>query len=189
MESNPLLTPLALIIGLATLAWFAFLRDKWRFVGPTLAVPIVLLFGFDQRPDVLIADTTQSVAIREGDTMGLLDGRTGSFAVDVWSEHYAIEIQPSLQRARCDSLGCIYRSPDHSIALVENRAAFAEDCRRNTLVITRLYAPSFCAQTAEVIDAADLAVGGVHWLRWNAARGQFDIRTAVAQDRPWRPRR
>lgn len=188
LETNPLLTPLALILGLAALAWFAFLRDKWRFLGPAVAVPLILLFGFDQRPDVLIADTTQSVAIREGEGMGLLDGRTGSFAVDVWSEHYAIEIAPVLEQARCDSFGCIYSGSTYTIALVESRDAFAEDCARNALVVTRLYAPSFC-DAAQVIDAGDLAVGGVHWLRWNANAAAFDVRTAIAQDRPWRPER
>jgi competence protein ComEC len=188
LEANPLLTPSALIVGLVALAWFAFLYDKWRFLGPALAVPVILLFGFDTRPDVLIADTTQSVAIREGAGMGLLDGRTGSFAVDVWSEHYAIEIAPSLERARCDSLGCIYAGDGYTIALVERQDAFAEDCQRNTLVITRLYTPSFC-KTTQVIDAGDLATGGVHWLRWNSEAGRFDVRPAITQDRVWRPQR
>ena len=49
-----ILVSLALILGLAALAWFAFFRTRWRLLGPALAVPLVLLFGFDLRPDVLI---------------------------------------------------------------------------------------------------------------------------------------
>jgi len=188
LETNPLLTPAALVIGLAGLGWFAFLKDWWRLLGPALALPLVLLFGIDQRPHVLIADTTQAVAIETADGMALLDGRTGSFAVDVWSEHYAIEIAPALQGASCDSLACIYANDAYSIALVESPDAFAEDCGRNDLVITRLYAPLFCQSLAQVVDASSIAEGGVHWMRWNAAAGRFDIRTAINQNRPWRPR-
>src|SRR5690606_3747912 len=85
LTGNPLLTSLALVIGLAALAWFAFLNSWWRLLGPALAVPLVLLAGLDQRPDILIADSTQAVALRSEAGMGLITGRTGSFAVDVWS--------------------------------------------------------------------------------------------------------
>jgi competence protein ComEC len=175
------------MIGLLALAWFAFLQSYWRLAGPVLAIPLVLIFGLDQRPDVLIADTTQAVAVRGTEGMGLLTGKAGSFAVDVWSEHYQEEIAPILPGARCDSLACIADAGSFSVAVVKSAEAFAEDCARHQLVITRLRAPQSCRAQAKVVDARDLAAGGVHWLRWDAGAGGFEVRTAVPNlTRPWR---
>lgn len=186
LTGNPLLTGVALIIGLAALAWFAFINNWWRLLGPAMALPLLLLFGFDQRPDVLIADTTQAVALRSAEGLGMISGRTGSFAVDAWAEHYQEVIAEAVPDLHCDSLGCIARTPDFSIAVVKNAAAFAEDCGLHDLLIARVRAPATCTG-GQIIDAGDLAAGGVHWLRWNETAGRFDIRTAIPSlTRPWR---
>lgn len=186
LTGNPLLTVWALIIGLAALAWFAFLPTRWRLAGPLLAVPLVLLFGLDHRPDVLIADTTQAVAVRQGEAMGLVTGRGGSFAVNVWSDHYQEKIADTFEGARCDRLGCIARTPEFSIAVIKNAAAFAEDCGLHDLVVARLRAPVTCKGSL-VIDSEDLQAGGVQWLRWDGSAARFDLRTAIPNlNRPWR---
>src|SRR5690606_32491547 len=64
IDASPLLAPLALVMGLAALGWFAFLPTWHRLIGPAIMVPAVALFGLDRPPDVLIADTTQAVAVR-----------------------------------------------------------------------------------------------------------------------------
>ncbi|WP_210283027.1 ComEC/Rec2 family competence protein [Devosia subaequoris] len=184
---NPLLAGWTLVVGLIALAWFAFLETRWRLLGPALALPVILAFGFEPRPDILIADTTQAVAIRDGDEMSLVTGRTGSFAVNVWSDHYQTEITAPHPAARCDSLGCILADPAYSVAAVRNAAAFAEDCGRHDLLIARIYPPQFCYAAGQVIGPRELKEGGVHWLVWNAAAGQFDIRPAIENlNRPWR---
>ena len=186
LTGNPLLSGLALVIGLIALAWFAFLNSWWRLLGPAVAVPLILLVGLDQRPDILIADSTQAVALRTEAGMGLITGRTGSFAVDVWSEHYQEPIVAKAEGALCDSLGCIATTDRFSVAVIRNGAAFAEDCGRNDLVIARIRAPATCTGS-QVIDADALAAGGVHWLRWDDGAARFDIRTAIPNlTRPWR---
>lgn len=185
--ANPLLTETALVIGVAGLAWFAFLRNWWRLLGPALALPLILLCGLDSRPDLLIADSTQAIAMRlEDGGLGLISGKTGSFAVDVWSQHYQQTIQPTAPGVLCDSLACIARNDRYSIAVIKNAAAFEEDCGLHDLIITRLAKPVLC-QNKQVIDASDLSQGGVHWLLWNTATSQFDVRTAIPNvTRPWR---
>ena len=184
LEQNPILTPAALVIGFAALGWFAFFPGWWRLAGPALAVPIIALVGFDQRPDIIIADSTQAVALRQGETYGLLAGRMGSFAVEVWSDHYRRDIAASLEGARCDAAACLYDGSNYRVALVREADAFWEDCGWADLVITRIRAPAYCSAPT-VIDAAAIARGGVHWLRWTGEG--FDIRTARgAVERPWR---
>lgn len=187
MTGNPLLAGWTLGLGLFALAWFAFIESRWRFLGPAVASAIIVLFGFVTRPDILIADTTQAVAIRQGDSMALASGRTGSFAVDAWSGHFQSEIAATHPGARCDSLACIVTTPQYSVAVVRGAAAFAEDCGSHDLVITRIRPPGHCYATGQVIGAAELAAGGVHALTWDEAAGRFDIRPAIESlARPWK---
>ena len=187
LQANPLLLPVALLTGLLAMAWFAFVRNYWRFAGPVLAIPAILIFGLDARPDVLIADSTQAVAVRDGAGLGLLTGKDGTFAVDVWSQYYQEAIVATTAGAHCDSLACAFTTDRFSISVVKSPDAFDEDCARHDLVIARIPAPAFCRAETQVIDAADLRAGGVQWLRWEATAGRFEIRPAVPNlTRPWR---
>ncbi|HEV7293545.1 MAG TPA: ComEC/Rec2 family competence protein [Devosia sp.] len=186
LTGNPLLTSSALLSSLGALAWFAYFQNWWRLIGPALAVPLILLFALDSRPDILIADSTQSVAVRVATGLKLATGRTGSFAVDAWSEHFQEEIAASADGTTCDSLGCIVRTPRFTVAVVKNVAALPDDCGAHDLLIARIPVPATCTG-GQVIDADDLARGGVHWLRWQDGAGQFEIRPAISNlNRPWR---
>jgi competence protein ComEC len=135
----------------------------------------------------LIADTTQAVAVRDGTGLSLVSGRTGSFAIDVWSQYYQSEIAETHSGAHCDGLGCIVKTARFSIAVIRNAAAFAEDCYGQSLVIARISAPKGCGAAGQIITAQDLKRGGVHWLRWDEAAGRFEIRPAIETlSRPWR---
>lgn len=186
LSYSPLLTPLALTIGLAAFASFTFLSTWHRLIGPVVAVPLVLLFALDRPPDVLIADTTQAIAMRGADGLALVAGKAGSFAVDVWAETYGDPITAASPLS-CDSIGCFGESPrGFAVALALDPAAFYEDCALADLVIARRPAPASCAAKT-IIDADALARGGVHWLRWEEARGTFEVRPAIPPlSRPWR---
>ena len=187
LTGNPILAGWTLLAGLAALAWFAFIEGRWRLLAPAMLLPIILLFGFAPRPDVLIADTTQAVAVRDGTGMGLVTGRTGSFAVDVWSQHFQTEIATTHSGTHCDSLGCIVKTEQFSIAVIRNAAAFPEDCVGQNLIVTRISAPKGCGASGQMITPQDLARGGVQWLRWDETAGRFEIRPAIETlSRPWR---
>jgi len=186
LNASPLLTPLSLVIGLAALAWFSFLRTRWRLLGPAVALPMIILFAVDRPPDVLVADTTQAVAVRTEEGLALASGKAKSFSVMIWSDTYAQQIEAMQSGLACDKLACIARAaPGFSVSVVKSPDAFGEDCANVDLVVTRLYAPAYCRRETQVIDAADLRVGGVQWLRWTG--GGFDLRPAIPQlNRPWR---
>jgi competence protein ComEC len=179
---HPLLTPLSLIFGLVALGWFAFFQGRYRLIGPALLVPAVLLLAMDRPPDVLVADTTRAVALRGADGLALIDGKSQSFAVEVWRDTYGEPIGPGT--AKCDSIACLAEGPGFSVAIVDDPAGFYEECATADLVITRRDAPATCAASV-VIDADTLASGGVHWLRWTG--DTFEIRAAkTGLSRPWR---
>jgi competence protein ComEC len=188
IDTSPLLKPVALLFGLAALAWFAFFSNWFRLAGPALLLPAVLLFGLDQRPDVLVADTTMALAYRAEGGLQLVTGKPGTFAVDVWQETYGEPITAGT--VRCDSVGCIADSPrGFRMVVVKDPAGFYEDCGSVDLVVTRLRAPAGCTAPT-IVDAIDLARGGVHWLRWDAGRRSFEVRPAITgPTQPWRAAR
>lgn len=183
---SPILTPLALGIGIAAFAWFTFLPTWHRLIGPVLAIPLIALLALDRPPDVLIADTTQATAMRVDSDMALIAGKGDSFAVDVWRETYEDPIKAPSPLA-CDSVGCFGQSPrGFTVALIRDPSGFYEDCAEADLVIARREVPPSC-EAATIIDADALARGGVHWLGWNAASRSFEVRPAIPPvSRPWR---
>lgn len=187
LNASPLLTPQALGIGLAAFAWFAFLPTWHRLIGPALMVPAVLIFALDQPPDVLIADTTQAIAIRGATDLELVAGKGTSFAVGVWRDTYNANIEGPSALVRCDSVGCFGQSPrGFAVAIVKDPVAFYEDCAIADLVITRIPAPADCGAMT-IIDATTLATGGTQWLRWQPDSGLFERRPAIPPlQRAWR---
>jgi competence protein ComEC len=185
-DASPLLAPVALLMGLAALAWFTFFTSWHRLIAPVLLIPAVLVFALDNPPDVLVADTTQAVALRGDAGLQLVVGKAGSFAVDVWQETYGEAIEPG-SLLKCDGVGCFGTSSrGFTVAIVRDPAGFYEDCGMADLLIARRTVPATC-RAGTVIDAGTLARGGVQWLRWDGARGAFEIRPAIPQlSRPWR---
>jgi competence protein ComEC len=186
LDSSPLLAPVALLLGLAALAWFTFLSTWHRLILPVLLIPAVWLFALDHPPDVLVADTTQAVALRGEAGLELVAGKADSFAVDVWRETYGEAIEPGAL-LKCDSVGCFGASSrGFTLAIVRDPSGFYEDCGLANLLIARRPVPANCG-AGTVIDAETLSRGGVQWLRWDAARGGFEIRPAIPEiSRPWR---
>ncbi|WP_196258293.1 ComEC/Rec2 family competence protein [Pelagibacterium limicola] len=189
-DPSPLLAPSALIVCFAALGWLGFYRTRIRLLGPLVAVPVIFLFCAEQAPDVLVADSTQAVAVRHDGQLALVAGRVGTFAVNVWSERYMETILPSHEQTGCDALGCIIdTSLGFALALAKDPAAFAEDCDLADLVITRMPAPAGCSQSATVIDAASLERYGTHALYWNESAHQFAVKTSISDPaRHWRIR-
>ena len=184
LDATPLLAPLALVLGLAALAWFAFFTDRWRLLGPLLLLPAVPLLALERPPDVLIADSTQAVAVRSAAGMQVVVGKPQSFAVDVWRETYGGAFDGAA--TGCDSIACVGTgAPGFRFAIVRDPAGFYEECGAD-LVIARRQVPGTCAAPT-IIDARQLRRGGVHLLRWDAQRGAFDVHPAITDlNRPWR---
>ena len=187
-DPSPLLAPSALAVCLGALAWLAFYQSRLRLVGPVLAVPLIFLFCTEPSPDVLIADSTQAVAVRHEDGLSLMAGRLNTFATNVWSERYMEPVGARHEDTGCDSTGCILASSEgYSVALALSPAVLAEDCLFADLVIARFSVPHACRLATTVIDSTDLSSGGVQALYWHPETKTFTIRTAITDaNRLWR---
>lgn len=184
---SPLLTPLALLIGLGAFAWFAFLGNWWRLLGPALALPLIALLALDRPPDVLVADTTQAIAARGETGLELVTGKAGSFAVTVWADSLGEAIAPRGPGWSCDKSGCTGASPaGFTLAAPKTATAFDTACGTADLIVYRARTPKDCAPSL-VIDALSLRQSGALWLTWSAPDHRFAIRqSTTSRNRPWR---
>jgi len=127
--------------------------------------------------------------VRAADGRLALIGRTPAFVAEQWfkADGDARKLsEPALkQGARCDALGCTVRMSDgRAVALTNDRRAFAEDCRRAAIVISRLRAPASC-QAALVIDRAFLAQHGATAVRLTASGMDVVTTRRMDEARPW----
>jgi competence protein ComEC len=140
------------------------------------------------RPDVLVAADGWTVAVRRRDgQLSILHSGRDRFAIKDWLASDADARDPqdaSLQDGvRCDGAGCIGSLPDgRFVAYALSPSAFAEDCARAAVVISRRAAPGACQAT--LIDRTVWRAQGAIVLRrtgngfeWSAGRPPGYART------------
>jgi len=91
----------------------------------------------------------------------------------------------------CDGLGCVYRIRGNIVALAQDVAALAEDCRRSDIVISAVSVRGRCPAARIVIDRFDLWRAGAHAV-WLGGKGKETRVVSVADargQRPWTPAR
>ena len=170
------------------------------------AVPFLVLglagAALGHRDDILVAPTGDAIAVRAADgRLGIL-GKPGSFTAEQWLRAdgdprdaagsdtvtgKAARAALAAPGSRCDRLGCVAPLPGGGVvALVSDAAAFAEDCRRATIVVTPLVAPEPCSARVVLDRVALEASGAVALVRRGEAWARREARAAGA-DRPWSP--
>ena len=138
--------------------------------------------------DMAVAPTGEAVAYRGADGKLAVMGRgRNAFSAEQWLRADADGRAPAeaLSKAGCDKLGCVgYLGGRKAIALVLDRAAFAEDCTRADIIVTPLFAPAGCA-AAIVIDRDKLIETGALTLSFVKDRAEMRRDRAEDEDRPW----
>ncbi|MBM6581449.1 ComEC/Rec2 family competence protein [Microvirga sp. BT689] len=130
---------LVLTIPASALRWLAVFP-----AGAGLAFAAV-----PHRYDIFIDREGAGAAVRSGNGRLALVGRPSDFVVEQWlradGDGRNTDDSSLRRETRCDSAGCVvltgHRWP---VAFVQDYAAFEEDCRRVSVIITRLQAPSTC---------------------------------------------
>ncbi|MGB9207515.1 MAG: ComEC/Rec2 family competence protein [Pseudolabrys sp.] len=143
-----------LLVGTAGMLLICLLRTPLRLSGAALVLGVSLWAITSPRPDVLVADDGQTVAIRGPDgRLSVLRSSRDTFAVKEWLAAGADARTPkdaSLNTGvTCDAIGCIGRLADGRLASMALEVeAFAEDCARAAVVVSARGAPSSsCAAT------------------------------------------
>ena len=179
--------------------WLCLWRSRWRFLGLAVIGGGLLLAGLDRRPDILVDGDARVMAVRgEDGRLWLSTRQRGRFVTDMWLRRDGQAEVPIWPRAgagapaaglRCDTLGCIRRQGDRTIAFVRDPRALSEDCGRADLVISTVPVWDLCPSPEAVVDRFDLWRGGAHalWLEPDGARVETVAEARGA--RPWVARR
>jgi competence protein ComEC len=139
--------------------------------------------------DIYIDRDGSGAAVRAGSGRLVVIGRVPAFVAEQWLKADGDGRKaddPSLRAgARCDPLGCVMELHDaRTVALVRDRRAFAEDCRRAAFVITRLPAPPTCRPPV-MLDRAFFAAHGAAAIRFTAAGPAIVTARRPSETRPW----
>ncbi len=178
-----------LLLGSAGLVVLGLLKSPLRLAGAFfIAVASVWAIRTPQ-PDVLVSPDAASFAVRTATgRLSILKTGSDSFAPTQWLAADAdarTGKDKELQNGfTCDDAGCVARLADGSIvAIARTPEAFAEDCRRAAVVLSRRNAPPDCA--ALVIDRKAWQRGGAIALRRVGTAWEITEARPPGYDRPW----
>ena len=183
----------ALLLVVAGFLWLAIWRERWRYLGLLPLVVAVPIAALAPHPDILIAETGTTAAIRGSDGRYRIVGlKANRFAVETWLRADADPraVSEALENGvRCDPFGCVTELQDGTrVAVSLKPEALADDCRMADVIISRFSAPAFCNDAATVIDRADLRRGGAHALYRIAGKGEEErFRIEIAYPPSRRP--
>lgn len=176
--------------------WLCLWRRPWRLAGLALIAAGLAAMPAAPRPDLVVSDDGQLVAIRASDGRLLFsDGRRGRFEREMWLRREGHDAwgtfadDGAAAGLACDRLGCIFRAAAMTIAVIVDERALAEDCRAADVLISAVPVRRYCPRPRLVIDRFDVWRYGAHAV-WLDAAGPRAISVAqIRGERPWAPAR
>ncbi len=181
--------PGPLLLASLGLLLVCLLRTPLRWSGAALGVVAALWAMATPRPDILISGDGHSAALRGADgRLSILRTGRDTFAIREWlaadADPRAAKDKTLREGVRCDALGCIGALRNgRLVAYALSPAAFAEDCARASVVISRRSAPGACA--AKLIDRRVWRMRGAVTLRRDGDRFVEEAARPIGYDRPW----
>jgi competence protein ComEC len=179
----------SLLLAVAGFLWLTLWRERWRFAGLIplmLAVPVA---AATPHADILVNGEGSAAAVRGSDGRLRVLG-SDSFTVENWLRADGDTRRPGdpslAAGVACDRFACVMPIPGGTVSLVLRPEAFAEECRRATLVLSGADAPRECATHALIIDGARLRPGGAHALYRDGDGYRIDMAYPTAR-RPFMP--
>ncbi len=185
----PAFGTLALGALAAGLLWLTLWSTALRWFAVLPAAIGVALAATPERAALMVDRQAAGAAIRGADGRLIIVGRPSRFVTEQWLKADGDGRDPgdaSLKRGvACDRLGCVGRLDDgRAVSIVRDKRAFAEDCRRATIIVSRLDAPRGC-RAKLVLDRARLAeVSSVTVLKTGDGFALRQSRDARVR-RPW----
>ncbi|MHA6288642.1 ComEC/Rec2 family competence protein [Maricaulis sp. CAU 1757] len=144
-----------------------------RLVGLGLMAVVALGWVTRTGPDLYVSESAVAVARNAAGEWQVSDRRRGRFAVRVFLEREAVREPAGAMPRRCDELGCVAHAGPLEIAQPAAFEALEEDCRRSTVIVTRLVVPAHLVRGCDALmfDGEDLARHGAA-LVWLDGQGQ-----------------
>ena len=186
----PAMPTAAILLMIAGGLWLALWQTRWRLAGIALVAAGLALAPTLRLPDLLIGRDGALVAVREDDgrLSAVRAGRT-TFELARWLEHDGDQRMPKdAAKAAgflCDAVGCRTRVKGLTVTVAHHPSAFADDCRRASILIANIASPKSCSAPKAVVDFFAARREGTHAL-YIEDDGKIRIET-VARARGMRP--
>ncbi|WP_372426087.1 ComEC/Rec2 family competence protein [Salinarimonas chemoclinalis] len=179
----------ALALLVAALLVVTICVSPLRLLALPLAAAGILAASDPARPDLYVDRDGRGLALRGADGRLVVLGEPGDFVLAQWLQADGDPRAPDdpglVAGVACDPLGCVAPLPDvGAVALVRAPGAFAEDCARAAIVVSRLTAPAWCA-APHVLDRARLARTGAATLRLRDEAIAIETVRRTPETRPW----
>jgi len=179
----------ALMVMSGGILMLGLLRTRLRLAGLAVVAAGIVSAMATPRPDVVVAADGASVAVR-GTDGALRVMRTGNdaFTVREWlaadADARAANDFALSHDVSCDDLACVVALRGaRLVALTSRPEAFADDCARAAVIVTRHQAPPACG--ALVIDTERLSRDGALTLRATEDGFVVDPARPRGSLRPW----
>ncbi|HEY7669267.1 MAG TPA: ComEC/Rec2 family competence protein [Hyphomicrobium sp.] len=190
----PAMPAAAFLMMVAGGLWLALWQTRWRMLGAALIAGGIALAPASRLPDLLIGRDGALVAMREDDGRLAAVGATrDNFELERWLEHDGDGRTPSDaargERIACDRVGCRASVKGLTVAVAQHPAAFADDCRRAAIVISKIVSPKSCSRPKAVVDFFAARREGTHAI-YIEDDGTLKIETVARSrgQRPWSAR-
>ena len=168
--------PTAGVVAAATGGlWLCLWRRSWRWPGALVVAAALATPALYEAPDVLVDGKAKLFAVRTpsdvsggawAGALALSSGSAARYTAGIWlrrdGQGEAAPWPDDASWLGCDRTGCIYRAGGHTIALVRDGRALAEDCRRADIVVSDVPLRGACPSAAVTIDRFDLWRHGAH---------------------------
>ncbi len=187
----PAIPTAAFLLMIAGGLWLALWQTRWRLAGAALAAAGLALAPTLRLPDLLIGRDGVLVAVRkeDGQLSAVGAGRV-PFELARWLEHDGD--RRTAQEAgrgtgfRCDAVGCRTRVKGLTVAVAQRPAAFADDCRRASILVSSIASPKGCTAPKAVVDFFAARREGTHAL-YIEDDGKISVETVARArgQRPW----
>lgn len=187
----PAFGPAALALLAAALLVATLAVSRLRLLALLPATIGLALAGAPDRFDLYVDRDGGGAAVRGRDGRLIVLGRPPVFVLEQWLKADGDPRRPDAALAavgpRCDRLGCTLTTADgRAVAFVTDKRAFAEDCARAEILISRLRAPPGCAAPL-VVDRAFLAERGATAIRLRPAGPDIVTARGAGAAKPWHP--
>lgn len=187
----PAMPVLAFLLMVAGGLWLMLWQTRWRLLGLAVIVGGLALAPTLPAPDLIVGRDAEILAVRGSDgELSAVGATRSSFELERWLEHDGA--QRSAEEAAksagfiCDGIGCTATVKGLLVAMSRHPAAFAEDCRRATIVVAPIVSPRGCTGPRTVVDFFAARRGGPHAI-YIGDGGAIRIETVAAARgaRPW----
>lgn len=178
--------------GLAAIAlgglWLCLWRRGWRWFGLAGIAVGLASIPLNPLPDILVSEDAALMGIRtETGELALTDYRREARVAEQWLEQLGLTATIRDGMA-CDPLSCVATVKGMTVALVQDGAALAEDCRLAEIVVSAVPVRRRCPSAHIVVDRFNVWRRGAHAIRIGGD-GAIMVETVAgaAGDRPWSP--